>query len=121
MGTLQNQDVPDDLIAAVAESVYAFHPSDRPVLRQWLEAQQPFDRRYITSFARFLNADAKDGDSTGMPFVRSVCSHAVEQTAILQPCIAYFEKNAASDDDKALLGSLKTKVVQNDAISGFEF
>ena len=121
MGTLQNQDVPDDLIASVAESVYVSHPSDRVVLRQWLEAQQPFERRYITTFARFLKADAKDGDTSGIPFVRSICNHAVEQTAILQPCIAYFEKNAASDDDKSLLESLKTKVVQNDAISGFEF
>ena len=115
------QDVPDDLIASVAEAVYAAHPADRPVLRQWLEAQQPFDRRYITTFARFLSTDTRDSDSAAIQFVHTMCSHAVEQTAILQPCISYLEKNAVSGEDKSLLESLKSKSTQNNTISEFAF
>ena len=121
MAALQQQDVSDDLIAAVAESVYVSHPSDRPVLRQWLEAQQPFERRYITTFVRFIKADGQNPDDSSSNFVRSICSNAVEQSAILLPCIRYLSDHADTDEDQALLQSLKSRVIQNDTITGFEF
>ncbi len=121
MGTLQKQDVPDELIAAVAESVYVSQPSNRPVLRQWLEAQQPFERRYITTFVRFIRVDSQGPDDSATDFVRNICSNAVEQSAILQPCIRYLSNHANTDADQALIQSLKSKMIQNDTITGFEF
>ncbi len=113
MATLQRTGATVDLIATVAELLYDHHVDDREKLRTWIAVQRPFERRLLTTFARFVAIDGRETNET-LDYVRDVCKHAVEEENILQPCIAYFEDHASTDADKALLSQLTGRKKQFD-------
>lgn len=113
MATLQREAAPLDLIAATAEALYTYHPDSRDKLRTWIAVQRPFERRLLTTFARFIAIDNRES-SQMLDYVRDVCSHAVEDENILQPCMNYLEDHAESDQDKELLKQLHGRKKQFD-------
>ena len=121
MEKLISQNAPLDLIAQTAESIYATHPNSRPKLRTWLEAQQPFERRILSTFARFMHIDAKEKDASAIDFMRTICNSEEPQESTLQPCLIYFEANGQTDADKALVEKLQRRQNQFDAMMNLDF
>jgi hypothetical protein len=119
MAALQKQEAPLDLIASTAEHIYKTTPDARPTLRTWLNAQQPFERRILATFARFMQIDQTERDTGAIESMRKVCAESHEN--ILQVCINYFESNAQNDADKALLEDLRRRKAQIDAMMNLEF
>ena len=119
MATLQKQEAPLGLIASTAEHIYKTTPDARPTLRTWLNAQQPFERRILATFARFMQIDQVERDTGAIDSMRKVCAESHEN--ILQVCINYFESNAQNDADKALLEELTRRKAQIDAMTNLEF
>ena len=119
MAGLQKQEAPLDLIASAAEHIYKTSPDARPTLRTWLNAQQPFERRILATFARFMQIDQVERDTGAIDSMRKVCAESHEN--ILQTCINYFESNAQNDEDRALLEELMRKKAQIDAMTNLEF
>ncbi|MBR4984662.1 MAG: hypothetical protein IKY83_02850 [Proteobacteria bacterium] len=119
MAALQRQEAPLDLIASTAERIYKSTPEARPTLRTWLNAQQPFERRILATFARFMQIDQVERDTGAIESMRKVCSESHEN--ILQTCINYFESNAQNDSDRELLKDLQRKKAQIDAMMNIEF
>ena len=121
METLLKSDSPLEIIASCAEYIYARQPGSRPKLRTWIEAQQPFERRLLATFAQFMRIDAAAKDSAAIETMRTVCAKAHEQENILQPCIIYFESNAQTDADRTLLENMQQRKNQFDAMMNIEF
>lgn len=119
MAALQKQEAPLDLIAATAEHIYKTAPDARPTLRTWLNAQHPFERRILATFARFMQIDQVERDTGAIVSMRKVCAESHEN--ILQTCINYFESNAQNDEDRALLEELMRRKAQIDAMTNLEF
>ena len=119
LATLQRHESPVELIAATAESLYEWKPTTRPTLQQWLVVQRPFERRLLLTFSRFIQSDRSIPQTTVPEYIREICRHGAEDENTLQPCIAYFEDNAATDDDKNLLHTLQTRKKQFDMMLDF--
>lgn len=113
LADLQRNNAPLDIIATTAEVLYTHHPESRPKLQTWISVQRPFERRLLTTFARFIQVDKINSNQT-QNYVRDVCSHAPEEENILQPCIAYLEDHASTENDKELLTKLKARQKQFD-------
>ena len=120
MAGLQKSEAPVELIASAAEHLYAHDPGARPKLREWIAAQQPFERRLLSTFALFVKTDEFNHDDSSLDTMRSICSKATEQHSILQPCLHYMSSHAQSDADKELLETLQKRRNQIDAMTGFE-
>ena len=120
MADLQNAEEPVELIAAAAEYLYKNDPSARPKLRQWIAAQQPFERRILSTFALFIRTDERNQDASFLDTMRTICDKATEQQNILMPCIHYLTSHAQTESDKELIEKLQNRRDQIDAITGFE-
>ena len=121
MALLIQNEAPIELIASVSEHLYATQPQSRPKLRTWIQAQQPFNRRLFSTFARFVNIDSNEKDPSALDLMRNVCATAVEQENLLLPCLNYMTDNAQTDDDRELLQKLQQRKNQVDAMMNLEF
>ncbi len=121
MSALLKTEAPLELIASVSEHLYAYQPSSRTTLRTWIKAQQPFNRRLLATFVRFVNIDTREKDASAIDLVRSVCNQALEQENILQPCLHYMTDNAQTDEDRALTEKLQQRQNQIDAMFNLDF
>lgn len=121
MSELIKSDSPIELIAVVSEFLYANQPQTRPTLRTWIQAQQPFNRRFFSTFARFVNIDSSDQDPSALELMRNVCTNADEQENLLLPCLNYMTDNAQSEQDRELLHKLQQRKNQVDAMVNLEF
>ena len=120
MADLQNAEAPVEIIASTAEHLYHSSPSARPTLRQWITAQQPFERRILSTFALFVRTDEHNQDDSAVDAMRTICSKSTEQQNILLPCINYFSTHAQTGDDQKLLETMQTRRHQIDAMTGFD-
>lgn len=121
METLIRQEAPLDLIAQTGESIYATTPSARPTLRTWLQAQQPFEHRMLSTFARFMHIDAKEKDASAIDFMRTICNSDEPRESTLQPCLMYFEANGQTEQDRELVEKLQRRQTQFDAMMNLDF
>ncbi len=121
MSSLINAQAPAELIISTAEHLYVADPASRPTLRTWILAQQPFERRLLMTFARFMNVDSLAKDPSAIDSMRSVCKTAHEQENILQPCLNYFEVNSQTDEDREMYERMLQRKNQFDAMLNIEF
>lgn len=110
-----------NLIASCADYIYAMQPEARPTLRKWLIAQQPFERRLLSSFITFLRIESTANDASASEMVRTICQKAVEQDNILQPCLFYLSDHALTEADQALLKTLQHRRDQVQAMINYDF
>lgn len=120
METLIKSEAPLELIASVSELLYSTQPETRPTLRTWIQAQQPFNRRLLATFARFVNIDANEKDASSIELMRTICSKTTEQENILQPCLHYMTDNAQSDEDRELAEKLQQRMTQYEAMTNLD-
>lgn len=121
MSSLINAQAPAELIISTAEHLYVADPASRPTLRTWILAQQPFERRLLITFARFMNVDSSAKDPSAIESMRAVCKTAHEQENILQPCLNYFEVNAQTEEDREMYERMLQRKNQFDAMLNIEF
>ena len=121
MAVLIKTEAPIEVIASVSEHLYATQPQSRPKLRTWIQAQQPFTRRFFSTFARFVNIDSSEKDPSAIDLMRNVCTTAMEQENLILPCLNYMTENAQTDEDRELLQKLQQRKNQVDAMMNLEF
>lgn len=126
MASIQGEDEPKlDLIAAFAEALYRTSPSARPDLRAWLKLQHPFERRLMTTFARFIRYDREshEAPTAALDTMRTICGSQPIQDGIIRPCLNYFEDigdSNLSDDDRKIMQNLQSRQNLLDQMFGYE-
>lgn len=122
MAQIQSEDEPKlDLIASIAEALYRHQPKLRPDLRQWLKIQAPFERRFMATFARFVQIDKSSNDDSARDTMKTICGATPIQDGIIRTCLDYYDDlTDTSETENDIVKRLKSRQSQIDQMLGFE-